>query len=275
MGCKFFVSSASFPRTLLFGIDGVSLYRSVFRKIKRLGFDGVEILLTTHVLKNLQQVIDYAEEAGLLITFHDWWTNDISGRIFTRIGVFHPEGVTLAEVLPANFQHPVVVSTYRWENRDAVPYARIQPVSGMPFEEQMAIIREEKRPLVFDVMHWMHYKYGNPLRFTSVGKLFDAVWREFYDWCDLVEEIHIYNWKEASNRFSALRNQNVFPDEGHFLVLEFLLELENMRWADQGEGKFPRIICLEISPLYRLLHPVHGLRFSQTMQAQLSILKGK
>ena len=132
-------------------------YNLAFELIKKLGFDGVELLLTNRVIRHRENILYGAFQHQLETTLHRWWHGpELSSRILTRLHIFPKEGVRIKDVLPRDDFQQVVVSTYSWDERVDNYKIMIQPAPTgyagdvMPFEEIRQKLMQEEVPL----MHW-------------------------------------------------------------------------------------------------------------------------
>ncbi len=132
-------------------------YDPAFGLIKKLGFDGVELLLTKRMIRNREKILYRAFQHGLETTLHRWWHGpELSSRVLTRIRIFPKEGVRIQDVLPRDYFKQTVVSTYDWEERADIHPIMIQPSptgyasNVMPFDEMRQKLMQEEVPL----MHW-------------------------------------------------------------------------------------------------------------------------
>src|SRR3989344_1351011 len=243
---------------------GIGLpYRMAFALAKRCGFTGIDILLTMRVIKTHRRLIDLADQFGLNIAFHKWWHGpQLSSKVLTALGIFPERGVQLRDVLPANFLWPVVVSSFNWDERNDLPHILVQPActsyagSAMPFDEFCEKARFEKTSLVFDVMHWLEYRYscyGEGMPFSPTRLLLDAL-GDFAIWKEQIKETHIYDWKNTGPTYGS----KWFPGDGVFPVFEFLSSVKRMGW--QGR------ITWEIHPVLMATHPWYVRRLKELPQ---------
>lgn len=125
-----------------------------FPLVKKLGFDGLEILLTMRVIASQRRFHALEREYGLALTFHRWWRGkELSARILGRLRIFPAEGVRISHVLPRDFPWSVVVSTYNWEERFDLSIDRVMmqpactgyddPTNIVPFTDMRRALQTE------------------------------------------------------------------------------------------------------------------------------------
>ncbi|MBI2055158.1 MAG: hypothetical protein HYT39_03625 [Candidatus Sungbacteria bacterium] len=178
-------------------------YATVFRLLRSFGFKGVEMLLTTGVLKTHRQLVASGDKMGLGLTFHRWWHDPLPvSRVMTALKFFPQPSVRLRDVLPGNFPRPVVLGSYIWEERHDVSRVLIQPVcyghegTVMPLATLVAKIKEEQLGVAFDVMHWLEYALGRDLP-NNPSRLLAEACRGFDALHPLVDEIHLYDFSQG------------------------------------------------------------------------------
>ncbi len=176
----------------------------LFEHVYQAGFNGVEILLTKHVLRNLQDLTDEALLAGLDVSFHRWWPTGGDGwhnKLVTPY-LFPDAETRIWDVLPDDFPDDVVVSSHDATSKDEyffLEHGLFQPTpTGVEFEGFAKLKRwmhERQTRLVFDVGHWLQCAYwpGCPDIYRhGQAHLLQCLTDEFSDWRHQVDEIHVY-----------------------------------------------------------------------------------
>lgn len=245
-------------------------YDLAFGLIKKMGFDGVELLLTRRLIRHRDDILYRAYQRGLETTLHRWWHGSASGRILTRLHIFSKEGLRIKDVLPRDYFKLTVVSTYNWDERTDNYKIMIQPAPTgyasdiMPFEEMRKILKQEEVPLMdWTVALGAHVGLNilDPETQESVNRMASAVrkHRVAFDighWC----QYHFYPGampsdphtllNTALNGFVDLQAQideihiydfrpdtkggengkNLFLGDGIFPVADFLRNVKALGW---------------------------------------------
>ncbi len=256
-------------------------YDTAFKLIKKLGFDGVELLLTNRVIRNRQDILYRAFQHGLETTLHRWWHGSDSGRILTRLRIFPKEGVRIENILPRDISKPTVVSTYNWDERMDIDDIMIQPAPTgytrdvIPFDEMRQRLMREEIPLMdwtvalgayagFNILDPMVQENVN--RMASIMRkhrvAFDVGhWCQYRFYPDAMPTDQHTLLKTAVEGFVDLQSQideihlydfhpstkggvvgiNLFPGNGIFPIAEFLNCVKTLGWTG--------MVVWEIHPL--------------------------
>jgi|GEM_PF-5251117 len=216
-------------------------YRPYFERIKEAGIDGVKLLLTKYVITHAEELAREAHEHGLEVRFHRWWPTFTTGwHNWLVTPFFFPQlgFARVDEVLPYNFNHPTVLSTYDaesfFEYGQLGTYALMQPACTgqrgqvVPFRLVLDQIRWRNLRIVFDIGHWLQYHFW-PEQVpddASFGILHDILSAYFSIFQKYICELHVY----GVDTFTAT-GMNRWPDDpGRIHVFSLLADIAKRGW---------------------------------------------
>ncbi|HLD61315.1 MAG TPA: TIM barrel protein [Patescibacteria group bacterium] len=224
------------------------------RKIKNAGFDGAEMVVSSHNRGQANQIRELANKYGLGLRWHQSWSlaenrTHWYNVVANWLGMLEPKGYSLSDILPKNQIEPIVVYADRWQETLDRPLALLQTCSVMNGEGKRAlsldqfkrIAREYQPRLVFDTQHYLEWHFdcvGVGDLPTDRGELEAALWEGWQEFHHLVEEIHCNDFDPKRGHS---RGRNLFPGDGVAPLESFAVMVLQTGW----EG----VVVPEVSPL--------------------------
>lgn len=260
MKTKIFIMMASlWPRPLT----------QVFKMAKRSGFDGVEIMLTNQVIRNLSEYLEKAKELGLAVNWHCWWETgyNVWPEILANFGLIPDwrQRKTFKEIV-GRLTEPVVLYSWRvaeWSQGENYRFqAAYCPVanlgnplfSPLNYDEFILKVRHYKLQLVFDTRHLLEYLcFSTTIDYRLKDKnfLLGTLLAEFQELKNYITEIHLSDLN--SQRFLVGSSSNpLLPGMGDIDLGIFLKSVKRSNW--QGD------IVIECHPSQLFFFPINKLR---------------
>lgn len=217
----------------------------LFSKIRKLGFDGIEVMFTKTVLRKLSYLIRLAKRNNLRITFHQPWEGEYSiiNRMLWRLGVLPKNFERVAGLIPRSLKYPILVQSFRIEEAKENSNYMVQvfySIKGkeLPLYDLTRKIREAKVKVVFDILYYVEYYFKGLQHIPNNREVLLDVLLE--GWKQLrrnTVEIHLYDFLPGKSFLS----KNLMPGKGILPLAEFLKHLRKDNWSGR--------IVLEINPL--------------------------
>lgn len=113
------------------------------------------------------------------------------------------------------------------------------PVTGIQDAMDRASQRKVRLRIVFDVMHWLEYKYHPNAMPHAPRELLESAMDDFTFLREQISEIHIYDFFPSTA--GGVIGCNPFPGDGIFPIEDFLLGVRDTGWRGR--------IVWEIHPL--------------------------
>ncbi len=223
--------------------------------IKAAGFDGVEFHLIGGIRsqKQVQRVRTRAQQAGLIIRFHQGWSrktgqDHLTNRILGVLKQLVPNDTPLCVQTIFTGSYPVVVYGNHVQNghkknylyQTASEHTGHRYVSNLQgFVEK---VKECKVPVVFDTQHVLEWHYnvqdvtGLQIPHAELLSVISHYWDMLHAF---VQEIHICDFDPL---LGALNGRNVFLGKGIFPLTEFSEVVRESGWGG--------VITPEVQPQY-------------------------
>ena len=240
----------------LFGLP----IKIAMERVKRAGFQGIEILITNCFRDYIWRCQYFAQELDLTLHFHQAWSadedpTDWKFKVLEWVGYLPTSGYTLKNHVPMEISDPVVISADRinqttkrsnfWYQTDCIFRDSMPQVT---FPEFVRSVKKHNLPVVFDTQHYLEYRLGYfrdlkylPTKKSDLMKLLEEGWAIFGQHA---KEIHLNDWTPVS--------RNVFPGTGVAPLKEFCRLVKSTGWDGY--------IVPEIGPRIPIPHSLDTMR---------------
>ena len=218
----------------------------IFRIAKKVGYDGVEVLLTKHVIRNLDYVVQLAKEIGLELTFHQPWEGSysIANRVLRGIEVLPKNFQHVSDLLPTDFSYPVVLQSWRLNEAKGRDNYMVQIIfdpkhefENPPLEILIEEVLKHKIKIAFDIWYYVEYFYGGMENVPrDEEEIFEVLIRGWSKLKTQVKEIHYYNFELGRGLFG----KNLFF--GGILPIDRFMEYV-------GKSGWSGTVVFEVNPL--------------------------
>ena len=229
MNYRVFLSSMS-----LFGLP----LKTIFRKARTSGFDGVEVFLFNPIERRVKKARMLAERYELMLHFHEVCSFEDApssyGRVFQLLGLSPNRNVGFADRVPLSINEPVVVyadhyaevsSRKQWLQTCSL--FREGWVCKTDFTDFINAVRAHNLPIVLDTQHYLQYRLGIGLSIPA-GDLFQLLRDGWRCLGKLTREIHLNDFDVYKG---GTMGRNVFLGEGQAPLREFCREVRCSGWS--------------------------------------------